>query len=192
MFKFEISKFFTFKNTLNPLFINVIAHSVTCIFTKKALFIREFIFFYVVFNLLTIFSYRNLFKWIVYPINPLCAKEYQNVYEVLKKEFNLNRKNRFMNYHFLQNLYFIMENTYHVKLIKKGNKTNYNFTQKDGYFNNEDMENLRNFFEFIVKNLKKENEKIYQLILYKEKSVNIKNLFTNSQIVSFFCKEKFH
>ncbi len=59
-----------------------------------------------------------------------------------------------------------------------GNKTYSSVFKQEDFLSNENMDNLRSFFEFIVKNFKKENYNIQEAISLKHKgSLSFKNLF---------------
>lgn len=130
------------------------------------------------YELLINFSYRNLKIWISYPINPLCKKEYRVISDILSNDFNINRNQRYLNNHFLQNIYYVLENCLHNKLLKLGNKSHSSVFKQEEFLSNENIENLRNFFEFIVKNLRRENDNIQEAIKLKQTGSNsLKNLF---------------
>ncbi len=86
----------------------------------------------------------------------------------------------------MQNIHFILENCLHTKLIKIGNKTIPTLIKQDEFISNENMENLRNLFELILKNLKMENEKIKNILVMNQKGFSIKNIFSPATDVNLF------
>lgn len=189
LFKFEFSKIM---HPISKSFIgNVIVYQISRLYFHRGLLIREFIAYYIIFELLNNFSFRNLKNWISLPINPLCKNEYYIISDILSNDFNIDRNQQFLNNHFLQNIYFILQDCLHNKLLRLGNKNHSNVSKQDGFLSNENLDNLRNFFEFIVRNFKKENDNIQNMInmkqkgpdIYKNRSLNIKDL--KSEVFKF-------
>ena len=186
---------------MNPLskslFANITLYAFLRFVFKKGGLNRQFIVYYILYELLIKFSYRNLKNWISYPINPLCKKEYQIISDILSNDFNIDRNQRYLNNHFLQNIYYVLENCLHNKLLKLGNKIYSSVLKQEEFLSNENMENLRNFIEFIVRNLKRENDNIQQAINLKQKGCNsLKNLVVpnkdiNSDVNLFYIIKSF-
>jgi len=181
LFKFELSK--SLNPKFNYLFFNLEVYSLLRFLLKKEALNREFIIYYMCYEFLTNFSYRNLKQWVSHPINPLCKKEYQMSPDILSNEFNIIRHQRFLTNHFLQNIYYLLENCLHTKLIKLGNKNIPSIMRQDEFLSNENTDNIRGFFEFIIKNMKKENDKIQERLNLKQKGSGFKNFIASTKEV---------